>query len=251
MAIFPVIAAIVSGVFAGMLIQRWARGRRPAELAWGVALAMYALASLIVAVGVSQGWDATLFKGYWLFGAMLNVPYLALGSVALLGNRVATALAGFAVAAATLFAIGVVATADASREAFVQHGKVKDACPHSPLVPEQPRYDIPRGKCVWGDGSTVGRLGSVYSIPPYLVVVGIAMATSRRRGTVAAAPNRARGNWLIVAGATVVAVGGSAIARLGRGAPFSIALALGAVIMFAGFLVASHPSPQKEDEVPA
>lgn len=248
MAIFPIIAAVVSGIFAVMLIQRWMRRKRLPELAWGIALAMYALASLIVAVGVSQGWDKTLFKGYWLFGAMLNVPYLALGSIALLGNRVATAAAALVVAAASLFAVGIVASADTNVDAFVQHGEDDASCPDNRLVPERPRYDIPRGKCVWPDGSIVGRLGSLYSIPPYLVVVGIAAVTSRRRIGVIPSPARARGNWLIAGGATIVAVGGSAIARLGRGAPFSIALALGAVVMFAGFLIASRPAAEPSPE---
>lgn len=243
MVIFPIVAALVSGVFAVMLFRRFSRRRTLPELAWGVALAMYALASAIVAIGVSQGWEASLYRLFWVFGAVLNVPFLALGSIALIGNRVLTALSVLAVAATTLFALGIVATAETSRDAFVRQQAVKGQdCPSSPVVPLQSRLDIPRGKCVWERGSTVGKLGSLYSIPAYLVVVAIAALTSRpRRGRVPQ-PNRAKGNWMIAGGATIVAVGGTAIARLGRGAPFSIALALGVVVMFVGFVTASRSS---------
>ncbi len=262
MVIFPIIAAVTSGVFAALLLRRYAARRSSlAHLAWGIALSMYALASLVVALGVAQGWEPSLYRIYWLFGAVLNVPYLALGSIALLGNRVLTAIFVLVVAAATLFALGVVFSGKTDRDAFVRQHAVKDVdCPSNPVVPIESVYDIPRGKCVWEPGSTVGKLGSAYSIPAYLIVVIIAAWTSRRARGRKPDPDRVRGNWLIAGGATVVAVGGSAIARLGRGAPFSITLALGVVIMFVGFIWASRrpveadaaaPTPPSGAEEPA
>jgi hypothetical protein len=255
--IFPVIAAVVSGVFAAILLRRYAaRSRNLALLAWGIALSMYAFASLVVAFGVSQGWEPSLYRIYWLFGAVLNVPYLALGSIALIGNRVLTAIAVLLVAAGTLFALGVVFSSKTNRNAFVrQHEVNRQACPSNPVLPLQDTYDIPRGKCVWKPGSAVGKLGSAYSIPAYFVVVAIALWTSRPRRGRTPEPNRARGNWLIAGGATIVAVGGTAIARLGRGAPFSIALALGVVVMFVGFIWSSRqpagaPAPGSSGPAP-
>lgn len=247
MVIFPVIAALVSGIFAVMLLRRFTKRHGLPQLAWGIALSMYALASLMVAVGVSQGWDAFIYRLFWLFGAVLNVPFLALGSVALIGNRVLTAVATLLVAATTLFAFGIVATASTNPDAFLAQNAVKGTdCPSSPVQPTQARVEIPRGKCVWEPGSTVGKLGSLYSIPAYFLVVAIAAWTSRPRRGRKPDSNRARGNWMITAGATIVAVGGTAIARLGRGAPFSIALALGVGIMFVGFVWTSRPAPVSE-----
>lgn len=247
MIIFPLIAAAVSAVFGVLLILQFSRKKGLHQLTWGISLAMYALASLVVAYGVGQGWDPSAYKVFWLFGAMLNVPYLAMGSIALLGNRVVTAVAVLAVAALTLFGFGVVATAKANRAAFVQQENVRGDCPAiDPSVPQRDRFNIPRGKCVWPAGSMVGKLGSLYSIPAYVIVVGIALATSRPRHGLRPPANRARANWLIAAGATIVAVGGTAIARLGRGAPFSIALALGVIVMFIGFVTASRPPSPDE-----
>lgn len=218
MVVFPLVASVVAVVFAVALFRRFARSKGIAQLSWGIAMAMYAIASLAVANGTYGGWDKTLFKVYWLFGAMLNVPYLALGSVALLRKAPATWLAMLIVAAATLYAFGVVLTSSLDT---------------SPMT-AQP-FEIPRGKEVW-DGALAGKLGSAYSIPAYLIVVAIAFVTSRRADV---PRERVRANWLIAAGATIVALGGFTLARLARGAFFSIFLALGISVMFAGFMTAS------------
>jgi hypothetical protein len=227
---FPLVAAVVAVVFAVMLFRRFARSKSTAQLAWGVAMAMYAAASFAVANGTYGGWDKTLFKIYWLFGAMLNVPFLALGSIALLRKVPLTWLAMLIVAAATLYGFGVVLTSGLDT---------------SPMTAKP--FDIPRGKEVW-DGALAGKLGSAYSIPAYLVVVAIAFLTSRR-GEVPR--ERVRANWLIAAGATIVALGGFTLARLARGAFFSIFLALGISVMFAGFMTASAPPRARAPEPPA
>ena len=45
---------------------------------------MFALASAALATGTSTGWDNGTFRFFYLFGAVLNVPWLALGTVYLL-----------------------------------------------------------------------------------------------------------------------------------------------------------------------
>lgn len=225
---FPLVAAVVAVVFAVTLFRRYARSRSIAQLAWGIAMAMYAIASLAVANGTYGGWDKSLFKLYWLFGAMLNVPYLALGSIALLRKAPLTWLAMLIVAAATIYGFGVV---------------LASALDTSPMSAKP--FDIPRGKDVW-DGALAGKLGSAYSIPAYLIVVAIAFVTSRRPEV---PRERMRANWLIAAGSTIVALGGFTLARLARGAFFSIFLALGISVMFAGFVTASSP-PRAPAEPP-
>lgn len=224
MVVFPIIAAGVSAVFALLLFRQYAQKHGLAQLAWGLALAMYAVASLVVAAGVGNGWDPTLFRVYWLFGALLNVPYLALGSVALLQNRVLTAAMLLAVGVATLVALGAVLTASSHTAAFLPDPK-----------------QIPRGSEVWGKGTLLHNLGSWYSIPAYLIVVAMAALSSRRRKGRPSGARRARSNWLIAGGATLVAAG-SSTARYGRGAVFSVLLALGVIVMFAGFMLASRPA---------
>ena len=83
-AIFPLFAAAVAAVFAVSLARRFIPRRRPAMGLWTIALAMFAAASLAMFLGVIDGWSGAEYRVYWLFGAILNVPYLAMGEVYLL-----------------------------------------------------------------------------------------------------------------------------------------------------------------------
>jgi hypothetical protein len=216
--VFPAVAALVSTIFAVQLLRRYAQRKRLPQLAWGIAIVMYALASLAVAGGISGGWDPTLYRVFYLFGALLNVPFLAVGSVGLLGKRALSALALLIVLAASAYAIGKIAST----------AVVADA-----LATEQ----IPRGKDAWADPS-VSRLASAYSISAYVVVLLVAFASSTRRARERLGAERARANRLIAVGVTIVAVGSTALTRVGRGSAFSITLALGVIVMYLGFRLA-------------
>ena len=56
MWVFPLAAALVAIGFAVLLVRSWMARRRPAQLAWAVALLMYAAASLALFLGVVGGW---------------------------------------------------------------------------------------------------------------------------------------------------------------------------------------------------
>jgi hypothetical protein len=88
-----------------------------------------------------------------------------------------------------------------------------------------------------------------YSTIAYVVVVGIAAATSRPRKGVAPPKERVRANLLIALGVTIVAIGSTALVRYGRGAAFSVTLAIGVAVMFVGFLLASR-APRHRVEQP-
>ena len=110
------VATAVATLFAEATFKRWRQGRRPHEAAWTVALALFALASAALATGASTGWDRGVFRVFYLLGAVLNVPWLALGTVYLLfGER-----AGRRVRAVLLFAsglaVGVMLTAPVARD---------------------------------------------------------------------------------------------------------------------------------------
>jgi hypothetical protein len=226
--VFPAVATLVSAVFAIQLLTSYAHRKRLPHLGWGIAMAMYAVASLAVAAGVSGGWDPTLYRIYWLFGALLNVPYLALGSVALLGRKPVSAIMIVIVFVSTVIAVTVVATSSVHIGASVSH-------------------DIPRGSAAWGKGTLAAKLPTYMSIPAYVIVVLIAIGSSRG-GKLPV--HRVRGNWLIAIGATVVAAG-APFARYGRGAAFSVLLAIGVIVMFLGFRLAARapkPAPAPEGD---
>lgn len=230
MIVFPLVATGVSAVFAFFLFRQYlGRGRRLPQLAWAVALAQFAIASLAVAVGVTDAWGPFTYKTFWLFGAMLNVPWLALGSVALLAKRWVG-----------IGALVVTVVSSVWAAALTVRGPVDIAV----LANEE---QIPRGREVWLEAGMVNT-ARAYSIASWIVVVLIALLSSRPRKGLAPPRERVRGNWLIAAGTTIVAIGGFALSRVGRGSAFSVTLAAGVVVMFAGFLLASRAPRYRVEE---
>lgn len=223
-------AGLVGLAFAMSVFERWLARRRRHELAWSVALLLFALAAFALAAGVGLGWHQATFRLYFLLGAIVNVPYLALGTVYLLGgvrrgDRWAVAVTTF-----SFFAAGVLAVA--------------------PFTGPLPHHGIPRGSEVFGPLPRI--LAAVASSASALVVfVGAAWSAWRvRRGRVM------WGNALIALGTLILANSGLLNSVLGEITGFVVTLALGIAVLFVGFLVAtatpsaapaaapSRPAPQ-------
>jgi hypothetical protein len=223
--VFPLLATAVALVFGIHLLVRSGRRRAWFEAVWGVAMLMFAAASGALALGVLDGWTSAEFRAYWLFGAVLNVPYLALGEVYLLARRPWVGhLSLVVLLAATAYAASVVRTAPldtavlASQEFF-------------------------SGREVMGEEATARTLALVYSYTgTAILVIGILWSALGMR----ARPelrNRFYGTLLIAVGALVVA-GGAAFAAAGSFVGFSLTLAVGVSVMYAGFLTATRPRRQ-------
>lgn len=223
MWVFPLAAAIVAAVFAGLVARQYATRRRPYQLAWVLALAMYSAASLAVVLGVAGGWTTGEFQLYWALGAVLNVPFLAGGELMLL-VRHPTVRAGIWIVLIFLTAYTVAVLRGASFDAAAL------------------AEDLPSGKHVFGDGSAAHRLPQVIAIPSYLVLIGGALWSAWRMRGRPELRDRFVGTLLIALGATVIAGFGSAFAALGFLAAFSVALVAGIAVMFLGFLRAGRPA---------
>jgi len=233
MWIFPFAAGVVALVFAGLLVRGFVARRRPFQAVWAIALLMYAVASFALFLGVLDGWTETEFRVYWLFGAVLNVPWLFLGEVYLLAKRrwIADALL-VVLLFLTAYAVAQVRTAT-----------VADASVLS--------KDLPLGREVFGAGSVPHRLAQYYAYPAYLLLVAACVWSAwgmRGRPELA---DRFMGTLLIAIGATIVAIGSGVGAGLDVVPLFSISLLAGIAVMFWGFLRASRPGPQPEAGVAA
>ena len=79
-------ATLVSLAFAFSTLERWLARRRRHEGAWTISLFIFAAGSAALWVGAAVGWSEWSFKAFYLFGAILNVPFLALGTVELLAG---------------------------------------------------------------------------------------------------------------------------------------------------------------------
>src|SRR5919106_553081 len=183
MWIFPLGAAAVSAYFAGLVLSGYRHRKRPNMLAWSAALIMFSVASAAAAVGMLFGWAPTTFRVYYLFGAILNVPVLALGTVYLLAPRRASDICAAVVVVASLFATVVLIDAGIDSAGLDTNG-------------------IPRGSEVLS--GTVRLLSRYYSIAGFLVVVGGALWSSMRMARTRQPHLRrlAGANLLIAAGTT-------------------------------------------------
>lgn len=232
MWLFPLGAAVVSSVFAAQLARQFLAKRRPHQLAWTVALSMFALATLATAEGVRAGWTPALFRTYYLLGALINVPFLAVGTVYLLApRRWAHAFAAVVVAASVVGAWSLLrAPLDAVALAAVK------GVPESSVV-------------IVGAAPLPRALSRYYSYTAFAIVVLGAVWSSwrltRRRSE--HLRRLATGNLMIAGGTFAVAAASIAI-RLGKGsdvaALFSTGLLAGITLMFLGFLrTRSRPAP--------
>ncbi|HAH64920.1 MAG TPA: hypothetical protein DCL72_05455, partial [Rhizobiales bacterium] len=84
MFVIPLIAGAVGGAFAAVVAGQYLRRRKPYQAVWALALGMFAAAALFETAGVAFGWLDATYKGYYLFGGLLNVGWLGLGSLLLL-----------------------------------------------------------------------------------------------------------------------------------------------------------------------
>jgi hypothetical protein len=230
------IATAVATLFAEATFKRWRHGRRPHEAAWTVALALFALASAALATGASTGWDRGVFRAFYLLGAVLNVPWLALGTVYLLAGEAAGRRVRAVLGFASGLAVGVMLTAP-----------MKGAVAGSATIPV--------GKAVFGVFPRV--LAAVGSGLGAVVVFGgaawsaVRFARAARGGNGAPRPGLSAGrmaagrmaaaNALIALGTLVLSGGGTLQGFLGHDEAFTVSLATGIAIIYGGFLVAARP----------
>src|SRR3954466_5581224 len=80
------VAVVVSSLFAQSMLVRYTANHQPQHRAWAIALAMFALASVDLASGSATGWTNGAFRAFSLLGAVVNVPWLRMGTVYLLAR---------------------------------------------------------------------------------------------------------------------------------------------------------------------
>jgi len=197
-------AALLTFRLAGLLAGKYRSSGRPELLAWAAGLGAYAIAAAAIAWGEAAGWDDRAFRVYYAAGALLTAPLLGAGSLLLAGRRraapVVLVYAGLAVG---------IALAVPVHGAFAAHG-IPAAQDHLSFLPAR-------------------LLAIVANVAGTLAVVVVAVGSFRRRPL---------GNGLIIAG---IAAAATSSALVGLGAAGSaIGIAVGAVLLYAGFVAPAH-----------
>lgn len=223
-------ATAVSFAFAGATYERWLRRRRRHELAWSVSLLLFACGALSLWAGAALGWNPVTFRLFYLFGAIVNVPFLALGTIYLLAGTQRGDRWAVGIALGSAFAAGVLTVA--------------------PLTAALDPAVLPQGSDVFGPLPRI--LAAVASGAGATVVFGgavwssVRLLTGRRRpgGRPATIPagRLAVGNLLIALGTAALSLSGLLNSVLGEMDAFAVTLTIGIATLFAGFLVATAPT---------
>jgi hypothetical protein len=224
-------ATVLSVAFAFSTYERWLARRKPHELVWTISLVMFALGSASLWLGGAIGWDEWSFKSFYLFGAILNVPFLALGTVYLLGGRKWGDRSTAVVSLLAAFAAGIVVAATPT--ALISGTTLPQG---SQVFPIGPRIAAGVGS---GVAATVIFVGAIWS--------AVQLLRGRRRSASAGpaaipAGRLAASNLVIVAGTLVLSAGGILNSAVDAMNAFAVSLVVGIAIIFAGFLLASSGS---------
>lgn len=218
--VFAALAALIGGVFGLAVLNQYRSRRKPYQLIWGAALLMFGIAALCEAIGLAAGWSAGDYKAYYLFGALLNVGWLAVGEVYLLAPGRGGRAAGIVMAIITAISLIVVLIATANA------GQLAAQFPD-----DRKTLDVP--------GVLPAVTNSLASVILIFGAVWSAWKAYRR-----AAP------WGLVAGTALIAVGAFVVAAFHGGAVVGhapalrpISEAVGIAIMFAGYLVLESDRP--------
>ena len=208
----PFLTAAVAAAFTIAVGLRFVGSRRIALLAWTIGLAMFTVAALAGALAQGGGATETEYRLFYLFGGILNVAWLALGTVIIVAPR-------FTI---TALALVVLLTVVSIVAVFM-----------SP-VNLQVALNTGRG---FADGSLPRILAAVGSGVGSLVLIGGALWSAwifvqrRRNG------RRALSNVVIAIGVLIVAAGGT-VTFTGATGILEYTNLAGLAVMFAGFVLA-------------
>jgi glutaredoxin len=255
-------AAAVSLLFAVALAQRYvSRGRtNRALLYWSMSLSMFFLATVAMFVGELVGWSGGIYRVFYLFGASLVVPWLALGTVQISSRDVTTirvlgatslvlgALYGIMILRGAEPAVWIVGAAlglvwgvlllTTSGERAAAGSLViiatyttaaVAAALMAPMIAPVPPDTLPSAAEQFGPG-VVGFSRGGSGVASVLVIVGAVTASVRLRGQ--AKPHAVVGNLLIALGVLIAGLG----AVFGDTEGHAIAFAVGVAVMYAGFV---------------
>lgn len=214
-AALGVLGGIASTVFAFDLIRDQRRSPRPHVAAYAAGIAMFAIATWAFVYGIVVGWDGFSYRTFFLFGAILNIPVLALGSMFLVVGRKAGHIMTVAVAA--IAAISITLTTTVGFENPLPASGIP-----SDIFPPISEGFGPRllAAISGGTGATI------------LIVLSLVSVVRFWKSN----PRIVGGNALILAGTLVASFQGTVLA-LGEEGAFALKLTVTATLLWLGYRV--------------
>jgi len=209
--VLPLITVFVSGAFAVAVAMQYARKRRPSQLAWAIGLVLFTVAAFMGYLARSGGATELEYRLFYLFGAIANVAWLALGTLFIVAPRYGRAALALVLALSAVAVYAVFAS------------------------PVDIAVAVDTGKG-YPDGSLPRILAAIGSGVGSIVLFGGALWSAwvffRRRNQ----GRRAVANAVIAVGVLIVAAGGT-VAFTGASGILEATNLLGVSVMFVGFLL--------------
>ncbi|MGI9610458.1 MAG: hypothetical protein ACR2NL_09235 [Acidimicrobiia bacterium] len=222
------LAAVAATGFGLDLWLDYRKRPRPHIAAYAIGMTMFAIATWCFFIGLTFGWTGPVYRTFFLFGAVLNIPFLALGSMFLVVGRRAGHVMAIGLGALTAISLTLTATV--------------------PFANPLPEGGVPHDIFASGFGPRLfaiigGALGST-------ILIGLALVSVFRFWR----SNRhiVWGNLLIVGGTFAAASGGTGVA-LGEGSWFALSLLVAVTLIWLGYRIASgkRDSSPREIEIDA
>lgn len=210
-AVIPLASSIISVVFAVTVLDQFFARRKPYQLIWAIGLFMYFISTGSEFWVETWGLNETIYRLWYLFGAIFVAAYLGMGTLYLLVPRRIAHIIMAILLVASFYAVFRVFTAslDLSTLQYLS-GRA---------MPQGVRLMTPFFN-TFGTVALVG--GAIYS----------AWVFWRRRFM----PHRVISNTLIAVGAILPAVGGTHMRLGGSLTTFYLLELVGIIIIFIGFL---------------
>jgi len=232
-------ATLVACAFALITFDRWQLRGQSHDLAWTIDMILFAVGSLALWWAETTGWTLFIFRIFFVSGAVLNVAWLALGTIYLLTGKTTGDHVRKYLTSLSTFSIGVVLIAPAKRE--LVDGEFPSA---RQLFGVTPRILAAVGS---GVPALIIIFGALWST--FRVIRKATPTMSQRNVRIVKSPKRlAIGNVLVATGTIVLSASGSFAGRLGKDRAFAITLLIGLCILFSGFLVASNSTRLNEKD---
>jgi hypothetical protein len=249
--ILPFITTTLMFVFAGWVFTRYLQRRTMSLLMWSIGLALFAIGSLTEALSLF-GFNDLVFRLWYLCGAVLTAAWIGQGTVFLLLRQKWGNISLAVLTVLSLVAVVVMFTTPLDPSHFNPAVPLSEQYATKELRPEdKPREGASvietqvNGKTARVEqgiiplGAPVRLTTPIFNIYGSLTLIGGALYSTYLFWRKRVMGNRVIGNILIAAGALSIA-SASTLTRLGLGSFLYIGELLAAIIMFAGFIVASR-----------
>lgn len=229
----PFVSTLVMLIFTLSVFRRWLRRRKAHFLFWSIGLTMFGAGSFAEAYFAAAGWNSVVFFIWYLFGAALNAAWIGHGSLLLLVRK------RWVHIFSALLIIGSLIASVMMIQMMTQ------------LTPETFSMDFPISDQYRAIMPPIDAGGMVRLTTPFFNIYGLitlvggalysAWLFFRKRVLL----NRVIGNVLIATGALSIGLA-STLTRLGVGAYLYLGELVAALLMYAGFIVASAPAEETQ-----